>query len=284
MLLTLFTLAGLTLAQQTDTTVAVQPGARLSVNNYGGKIVVRSWAENRVRVRASHSSRTRVEIGTGLQSVTVRAEGHRGPPQITDMEITVPRTTPLNLNGVYTHITIEGVDANVAAETVEGDVTLVGGNGAVTLKSIEGEVNVRGARGRVDVSSIDGGIRIAETAAEIVAETVDGDIVLEGITATAVDANTVDGDVYYDGVIKDGGRYRFASHDGDLTVSVPAGSNVTVWVSMFEGEFDSSFPVQITETKKRRFTFTMGNGRARLELESFDGDIRLRRPGEVRAQ
>ena len=159
MLLTLVTLAGLTLAQQTDTTFAVQPGARLSVNNFGGEIVVRSWGENRVRVRASHSSRTRVEISTGMQAVSVRAAGLRGPPQLTDMEITVPRSMALNLNGQYTHISVEGVDATVAAETVEGDVSLVGGNGAVTLKSIEGEVTVRGAKGRVDVSSMEGEIR-----------------------------------------------------------------------------------------------------------------------------
>jgi hypothetical protein len=281
MLLTLFSLTSLALAQQTDTTVAVQPGSRLSVNNYGGEIVIRSWGENRVRVRASHSSRTQVDVSAGTQAVTVRSHGRRGLPQLTDMEISVPRWMALNLNGVSTHISIEGMDANVAAETVEGDVSLVGGSGAVTLRSIEGEVTVRGAKGRLDVASVDGAIRITETAAEIVAESVDGDIVLQGIDAPAVDANTVDGDIYYEGAIKDGGRYRFASHDGALTVGVPERANVTVVVSSFEGEFDASFPVQITETRRRRFTFTLGNGSARLELESFAGDIRLRRPGEV---
>jgi hypothetical protein len=282
MLLTLFSLASLALAQQTDTTVTVESGTRLSVNNYGGEIVVRAWGENRVRVRASHSSRTRIEIGRGSQSVTVRAVGFRGPPQLTDMEINAPRWMALNLSGNYTHITIEGVDATVAAETVDGDISLVGGSGAVTLKSVEGEVVVRGAKGRVDVGSIEGDIRISETTAEIVAETVDGDIILQRVDAAAVDANTVDGDIYYDGAIKDGGRYRFASHDGDLAVAIPERANVQVAVSTFDGEFDSCFPVQITETRKRRFTFTIGNGSARLELETFDGDIELCRPGRIR--
>ena len=282
MLLTLFSLASLTLAQQTDTTFAVEPGTRLSVNNFGGEINVRGSTENRVRIRASHSSRTRIEIGRGSQSVTVRTEGYRGPPQLTDMEITVPRWMPLNLSGVYTHITIEGTDATVAAETVEGDVSLVGGAGAVTLKSVEGEVTVRGAKGRVDVGSIEGEIRISETTAEIVAETVDGDIIIQGADAPAVDANTVDGDIFYEGAIKNGGRYRFASHDGDLRIGIPERVSVTVAVSTFEGEFDSCFPVQITETRKRRFTFTIGSGSGRLELETFDGDITLCRPGQIR--
>ncbi|MGH7701086.1 MAG: DUF4097 family beta strand repeat-containing protein [Gemmatimonadales bacterium] len=282
MLSTFVALAGLTLAQQTDTTITVEPGTRLSVTNYGGEVVVRTGAENRVRVRASYSSRTRVEIVRGSQSLTVRTEGRRGQAGLTDLELTVPRSTPLNLSGVYTHIVVDGVDANVAAETVEGDVSLVGGSGAVTLRSVEGEITVRGARGRLDVGSVDGDVRISETTAEITAETVDGDIFLQGIDAAAVDANTVDGDIYYEGAIKNAGRYRFATHDGDVTVGVPEGASVTVAVSTFEGEFDASFPVQISETRRRRFSFTLGSGSARLELETFDGDIRLRRPAEVR--
>jgi len=31
---------------------------------------------------------------------------------------------------------------------------------------------------------------------------------------------------------------------------------------------------------KKRFTFQLGNGSGRLEIESFQGDIQLRRPGE----
>jgi hypothetical protein len=56
---------------------------------------------------------------------------------------------------------------------------------------------------------------------------------------------------------------------------------VTVSVSTFNGELDSSLPVTIRETSnKRRYDFTIGNGKARLDLESFGGNIHLRRPGE----
>jgi len=39
--------------------------------------------------------------------------------------------------------------------------------------------------------------------------------------------------------------------------------------------------VQLTGKTKHRFSFTIGSGSARLELESFDGDIRLCRPGQL---
>ncbi|MBI1968090.1 MAG: DUF4097 family beta strand repeat protein [Gemmatimonadetes bacterium] len=282
MLLTLATLASLALAQETDTIFAVQPGTRLDVSNFGGEIAVRAWNESRVRIRASHSSRDRIEITVTGKTVSVRSAGRRGPSQLVEYDITVPPWMALNLSGVYTDISVEGTQASVAAETVEGDVTLQGGSGNVTLQSVEGAVTISDARGRVDAHSVEGEIRITGASGEIVAETVDGDIVLERIESASVEANTVDGDMSYDGAIRDTGRYRFATHDGDITVAIPDRANVTVSVASFEGEFDASFPVQITEQRKRRFSFTIGSGSARMELESFDGDIRLRRPGEAR--
>jgi len=91
----------------------------------------------------------------------------------------------------------------------------------------------------------------------------------------------VSGDVTYEGSIKDGSHYRFATHNGDVTVAIPDKANVTVSVATFNGDFDSSFPVSVTNTTKHRFTFTIGSGNARLELETFNGDIRLRRPGQL---
>lgn len=281
MLLTL-ALVGLALTQDTDTTFAVQPGTRLDVNNLGGEIVVRGWNENRVRIRASHSSRDRIEIGTEGAVVVVRSSGRHGPSQLVDYDISVPQWMAVNLSGVYTDMTVTGTNAGVTAETVEGDIDVRGGSGTVTVQSVEGAVTITDVRGRVDANSVEGEIRISGATGEIIAETVDGDIVLERIESASVETNSVDGDIYYDGVIRDAGRYRFSTHDGNLTIAVPERSNVTVTVSTFDGEFDSSFPVEIREQRKRRFTFTIGTGSARMELESFDGDVNLRRPAELR--
>ena len=263
MLLTL-ALVGLALTQETDTTFAVSPGTRLDVNNQGGEIIVRAWNENRVRLRASHSSRDRIEIDVSGSVVTVRSTGRHGNSQLVDYDISVPQWMAVNLSGVYTDMRVEGTNAAVTVETVEGDIELRGGNGTVTLQSVEGAVTVTDTRGRVDVNSVEGEIRITGASGEIVAETVDGDI-------------------YYDGTINNSGRYHIATHDGDLTVAIPERANVTVTVSSFDGEFDSSFPVQLREQHKRRFSFVIGTGSARLELETFDGDILLRRPAEMRS-
>ena len=283
MLATLATLTALALGapQQTDTTLPVRSGARLEVENFGGGIAVKTWSRSAVRVTASHSSRDRIEIGASDAGLHVKAEGHRGPPHVVDYEITAPAWMALNLSGVYTDITVDGAQGEITAETVHGEVKVSGGSGNVSLKSVQGAVTLEKARGRIDLYSVNEEIKASDVSGDLTAETVNGDITLRQIESSNAEANTVNGDISYDGTIKDGGRYRFATHDGGLRVSVPEKANVAVSVSTFNGEFNSCFPIQLTGKAKHRFNFTIGSGSARLELESFDGDIKICRPGAV---
>jgi DUF4097 and DUF4098 domain-containing protein YvlB len=187
----------------------------------------------------------------------------------------------LTLAGVYTDIKVSGADNEVTAETVQGEITVLGGSGNVSLKSIQGAVTLEKARGRIELSTVNEEIKATGISGDLTAETVNGDIQLIQIESANVEANTVNGDVIYDGTIKDGGRYRFATHDGSLRVSVPEKANVSVAVSTFNGDFNACFPVQLRAKTKHRFSFTIGSGSARLELESFNGDIKLCRPGAV---
>ena len=82
----------------------------------------------------------------------------------------------------------------------------------------------------------------------------------------------------------DGGSYSFGSHNGDITVSIPERANVTITAATANGDIDASFPLpmQPGPAGKHRKTFKIGSGSARMELESFQGDIELRRPQELR--
>ncbi|HVH10726.1 MAG TPA: DUF4097 family beta strand repeat-containing protein [Gemmatimonadales bacterium] len=281
MLTTVAMLATLALVQETDTTVPVSAGARLEVNNFGGEIAVKTWTRSAVRIAASHGSRERIQLEISEHAVRVKSEGRRGPPHIVDYDITVPAAMALALTGVYSDISVQGSQGEITAETVQGSIKVSGGVGNVSLKSVQGDVTLENARGRIELNSVNETIKAHQISGDLSAETVNGDINLEQVESANTEASTVNGDVVYDGTIKDGGRYRFSTHDGDLRVSVPEGANVGVSVSTFEGDFSTCFPVRLTEKTKHRFSFTIGSGSARLELESFNGDIRLCRPGRL---
>ena len=278
-------LSTLAFGTRTDTTLGVRPGTRLDVNNFGGEIAVQVWERNAVRVEATHSSRVQVVIeGTG-SSVEVRARSSRGVPLPgrVDYRITVPRWMALVLSGIYTDVSVEGTKGEVSVETVKGDVNVRGGEGFVKLSSIQGSVTVDGARGRLEASSVNEGVNVSDVVGDVSVEAVNGDVQLRGIVSLLVEAATVNGDVTYIGAVRDGGRYRFASHNGDLIVAIPERANATVSVATFDGEFESSFPVQLTEARKgRRFNFTLGSGSAQIDLETFDGTIKLSRAVMIR--
>lgn len=279
------TLVSLTLQGQTDTTFAVPAGASLSVNNFGGAIIVRGWNQDRVKVHAEHGRRGRVEVSLVGGTVTVKAGSRQGAPSVVDMEITVPQAMPLTLSGTYAEITVEGVTGPIRAETVEGQVDVRGGKGNITLSSIQGSVTLADASGRIEVTSVNEDIALSNVSGEIKVEATNGEVTLTGIRSSSVEAVTINGDVLYDGTINDGGSYSFGSHNGDITVTVAERANVTIMVATANGDIDASFPLPVTGTPgKRRWTFKLGSGSARLEAESFQGDIRLRRPGEVQPE
>ena len=82
----------------------------------------------------------------------------------------------------------------------------------------------------------------------------------------------------FNGTIRDNGAYRLGTHNGDIRVGLGGANNATVFVRTFQGDFTADFPVQLPEGQNprsgsKRFNFTLGSGSARLELQSFGGDL-----------
>ncbi len=275
MLLLIASLAGM-LPQGTDTTVAVRDGARLELSSQEGGITVTTWNRSAIRVEADNDEDTRVDIDQGGGTVRVRAHGRYGPSEVT-WKITVPADMGLELSSQSGDVAVDGTKGEVNVSTVDGKVTVHGGSGFVSLQSVEGDIDLTDASGRISANTVDGSIRVRGARGDLKAVTVDGEITLDEIESSDVDVNTVDGEVRFAGAIRDGGRYRLTSHDGDVTVIAPV-INAQVTVSTFSGDFESDFPVTLTGTNARkRMSFTLGTGSARLDLESFDGTVSLRK-------
>ncbi len=278
--------------QTSDTTIRVEEGMRLHLRNEAGEIRVTTWERDEVRVVLNRARGVRIDVERSGSVLRIRpaldlefrdefrTRGRRGrfdDDEVVDFALTVPAYLDLELYGVETDISVVGMNANVTAETVEGTVLVRGGNGLVVVHSVEEEVRVERVRGRVRASSTDGDVWIRDVVGEVTAESIDGNIELDGVDSRQVTAQTVDGDVVFDGPIHDDGRYHLSTHDGDVSASIPAGTNATVMVASFDGDFETSFSVVLRGLRGRRFHFTLGDGSARIELESFDGDVYLRR-------
>jgi hypothetical protein len=270
----------------TDQTVQVSKGTKLDVNNFAGDVIVKVWDRDAVRVEVTHSDREAVDIKQGEQTVTIRSRSARGgPPRSLDYAITAPKWMAINVSGNYADVTMDGVGGDVTVETTRGDIKVTGGSGFVSLKSVQGEVTLEKAKGRIEVRAVNEGIRLADISGDLSAESTNGSIILDRIDSGNVDLYTVNGNISYDGPIKEKGLYRLTTHNGLIAMAIPEKVNAALMVRTYNGGFRSTFPIGGEAGERRkRFTVTLGNGSAHVELESFGGTISLRRPGEARPE
>ena len=273
------------LTQVSDTTFAVRRGQRLEISSFAGSITVKTWSKDQVRVTGEVGRKDELEVDVGGTVISVEATGSWGPASDADIVVTMPTWMAVSASGVETDIVVDGCRCAIKAETVSGDVTVRGGEGNVDLQSVEGSILASDITGRLNAETVNEEVTLLRVQGEIHAQTVNGDVTLEEIRSASVQASTVNGDIRYVGTIQDQGSYEFATHQGDLLVTMPESANASVTVNTFNGSFESEFPVTITgKTQRKKFSFTVGNGSARVTLESFGGDIQLVRPGSRAAK
>jgi DUF4097 and DUF4098 domain-containing protein YvlB len=265
-------------------------GSRLVISNNAGEVVIRAWDRDQLRVEASHSAREKLDVVQENEStIRVRTRSERRASGLVDYRISVPRWMPVNLSGTYLEADVEGTAAEVTVETVGGNVRVSGGSGAVSLRSVEGTITVEKTTGRVQASAVNEGIRLSNTQGEVIVDSINGDVVIENAQTSSLEVSTVNGDVTFNGSVRDNGVYRLTTHGGDIRVGLGGAANAIVFVRTFQGDFSADFPIQLPEGQSgqsgsKRFNFTLGSGSARIEVQSFSGDIHLARTKATSAE
>lgn len=267
--------------QPTDTTFAVRAGSSLELDLQSGSAVVRTWDRNEMRVQASHDSGTRVRIRNGENRVRIEAEGRggRSPDRATRLEITVPRSFGVEIEGINVQAQVEGVRGTVNVENVQGTITVRGVTGDVDAESVSGGLTIEDVRGSVRANATNESVLLRNVTGSISAEAVNGNITMQRIDASSVEAHTVNGFVHYDGTIHDAGRYAIGTHNGEIRIAVPERTNAALRITTMNGKVHSAFPVRVGNMREGTTTVTLGSGSARVELESYNGSIHLVRPG-----
>jgi hypothetical protein len=265
-----------------DTTLELRRGDRVTIENLGGTIRVEAWSRSTLEIRQSDGESSDISAARAGSRVTVSTGPRRRRGMDVDAVVRLPAWVDLEIQGRSVDVWIAGMEGAVAVRNLSGNLHVERISGDVRLATVEGEIEAREIRGAVSARSQGEGIRLVDVVGSIDVSTGSGDLRLEGIRSASVLAETLDGDVLFAGTLQRGGTYRFSVHDGDATLELPRSTAADVRVATFDGEFVSDFPVLL-----QRFggggvmEFTLGDGGADLEIEVFDGEIRLR---EARAR
>lgn len=262
---------------QSDTVVELRRGDRVLVTNLSGDVSVEGWDRDELQVSGQDGrpglSARRVESGVQLSP-----DGLRGSRRSVDVTIRVPRWAELEISGLSLDLTVRDVDGELRVGNVRGEIRILDVGGFVDVRSLEGEISVEDARAGLRASSQADDVVARRISGPVEVHSGSGDVLLEDIRSESVRAETQDGDVSFSGAVSERGSYGFFVHDGDAMIALPASVAASVGVSTFDGEFRSEFPVVVQRfTGGREFDFELGGGGARVEIQVFDGEIRLLR-------
>lgn len=269
--------ADTTLVQPVDTTLAVERGDRIILENVSGEITIEAWDRDVLEVRSDDEESGLVARRSG-RVIRIELDDRKGRRRSVEASIRLPGWVELQVSGRVLDLWVDGVDESVDVSTVSGDVWVRNAGGPVDVRTIEGEVDISAVRSGVRASSQSDDVRLRDVSGPVEVHSGSGDLALIDIRSTSVRAETQDGDIEFSGTISSDGEYGFFVHDGDAMVAIPEDASARVSVSTFDGEFESEFPVVLQRfTGGREFDFTVGEGRARIEIQVFDGEIRLLR-------
>lgn len=265
-----------------DTVVTFDARGTVEVTCRGGTIIVTGGERNEIRVHARTDNGAIRFTSNGTRATLEPASG-RGCSD-GQFEVSVPAGTKVSARTWSGAASVRGVHGDVEVHSQSGDVQVRDAGDRLDIESLSGDVTVHGVRGESTINTVSGSVTLTGSRGNLNIESVSGDLDLRDIVARQIRTHTTSGDVSFTGAILDAGRYEFATHSGEVTLSLPADIGAELSVSTFNGGIDSDFPITlkagehgIGAAQAKRLNFTVGRGTARIIAETFSGDINLKR-------
>jgi len=258
-----------------DTTVVFDRRGTVVLSAGAGEIIVNTWTQDRVRVRA-RADRGMVRFDATAMRLTLELSRGRGAD--IRYEVTVPVGVRVNARTTSGDISIAGTRAAVDAGTQSGDLRVEDAAETIDLRTMSGDIVAGTLAGNVEIGTYNGDVTITDVRGDIDASSISGDVTVRNAVARYVRVKSTSGDLTYEGAVDAGARYEFASHAGSVYLTVPQTTGAMLSVATYSGSIESDFPITLKPGQHgiNRFTFEIGKGDARISAESFSGDITVR--------
>ena len=131
----------------------------------------------------------------------------------------------------------------------------------VTVKTRNGGINISDVRGQLHFEAVNGGVHLSRVAGEVTGGTVNGGI-----------------DVELAGAILDARQMELSTHNGGITVAMPAQYSAHIQAETGMGRIQSDFPLPPNGNgRDRKLDLSLGAGGPPIHLTTGNGSIRLKR-------
>lgn len=245
----LFSLAGSTPAktlksdpaagEKIERSMPVSPQLTVTLCVASGKLTVRAWDKNELRVRSTNAGyvelrridkgkdpsapawRIDVMVGQSVQQINAKLDCQA----LADVDMDVPATATVQVQTRDGDISIAGV-ASAYAGSQNGNIAIERATKVVEAGSVGGSISLRDSSGRVNLNSAGGIVEVTNVKPSAVDDTfevgtVSGDIQLDRVSNPKVNAKTVNGNVTMTGPLAPSGHYAFTNMTGDVILALP---------------------------------------------------------------
>jgi hypothetical protein len=247
-----------------DQTRPLDANGQVEIDNLKGRIQVRAWDRNEVRVTGS--------LGAGVEKLVVEGNGRH-----LLVKAQYPRRTNSSVEPTTLLLQVP-LQASLDIDSVSADIDIDGvAPGDLQIDTVSGDIVVAAAPARARIESVSGDQRLTLNSPRVGVETVSGDVVLSGRLKAEVSAETVSGDVRIDSRGEALQRLRIGSVSGNADARVALASGGEVRAETVSGDLVAPGAKAQKEgfgagsTLNHRY----GNGDGEIHLETFSGDAEI---------
>ncbi len=268
-----------------DETRPLDARGSIDISNVKGRIEVRAWDRNEVRIGGSLGDgveRLQIEGDRNNLEVKVRYPRNSRNTEPTTLVIDVPRHANVDIDSVAASVEVNGIAGDeLDIESVSGSVVAVGAPRKASVSSVSGSLRLNLNSHSVDAETVSGGILLrGRIAGEIDAESVSGNIDIDtrGEHARRIETSSVSGDADIRSGLANGGRISAESVSGSIRIIAPAALSATVRGESFSGRLRAP-DASIDKPKYgpgASFEHRYGSGDGEIRMETFSGNAELR--------
>ncbi len=259
------------------------PQGEVEIVNVSGMIEVEGWDRGEVEVSGSAGNNVdRVDVTTAGNRTSIRVVPRTRLGWGTDCEarlvVHVPAKSAVMASLVSSDFKVSGVSGMLKVQTVSGNVSGEAG-GDVSATAISGDVRLTARAARmIEIKTISGDIRLTGGGGEVDVTTVSGGATLDLAGVTRGRFKSVSGDLGVALALGTEGQIDSESVSGSINMEFAANPAAEFDVQSFSGDIKNCFGPKPAESRYgpgSRLAYKVGEGHARVRINTKSGDVRL---------
>lgn len=273
-----------------DVHITAGPSGEVRIH---GEIHVDSWSSDSGQ-RRLHEIETNPPISQTGNLIRIGGLAKQGGGNVeVDYTIVVPQDTQLRSVAGSGDVEVHGIQGpanftsgsgDVTASEIGADVQVLCGSGDVVLSKIKGQVQVTTGSGDITLDAIQretrlqtgsGSIEISSPGDAVVIGTGSGDVTIKRASAD-IRVRTSSGDLDVEGNPGPSNYWDFRTSSGEAVLHVPPIASFRLYARSSSGDIDAAIPIVMEgTTAKHELRARLGDGKARVEIQTSSGDISL---------